>query len=114
MTRRDRGRRRGLVRPGSRDEDVAKIYRYYVNALKESSALDFDDLLLKTVELFEQSARVRSKYAQQFRFVMVDEYQDTNRPQYMLIRRAGRGASKPGRRRRSGPVHLQVARGRPP
>src|SRR5205823_10506061 len=62
-------------------------YRYYLNALKESSALDFDDLLLKTVELFEQSEKVRSKYAQQFRFVMVDEYQDTNRPQYMLIRR---------------------------
>jgi DNA helicase-2/ATP-dependent DNA helicase PcrA len=69
-----------------RDEHVAKIYAYYLNALKESSALDFDDLLLKTVELFEQSERVRAKYAEQFRFVMVDEYQDTNRPQYILIR----------------------------
>jgi len=69
-----------------RDEQIAKIYAYYLNALKESSALDFDDLLLKTVELFEQSERVREKYAQQFRFVMVDEYQDTNRPQYLLIR----------------------------
>ena len=63
-----------------RDEWIAKIYAYYVNALKESSALDFDDLLLKTVDLFEQSERVRTKYAQQFRYVMVDEYQDTNRP----------------------------------
>jgi DNA helicase II / ATP-dependent DNA helicase PcrA len=70
-----------------RDEGIAKIYAYYLNALKESSALDFDDLLLKTVELFEQSERVRMKYAQQFRYVMVDEYQDTNRPQYLLIRR---------------------------
>ena len=77
----------GWNRPGSRDEEIAKIYRYYLNALKESSALDFDDLLLKTVDLFEQSDRVRSKYAEQFRFVMVDEYQDTNRPQYLLIRR---------------------------
>ena len=77
----------GWNRPGGRDEDIAKIYRYYLNALKESSALDFDDLLLKTVDLFEQSDRVRSKYAEQFRFVMVDEYQDTNRPQYLLIRR---------------------------
>ena len=77
----------GWSGPGGRDEEIAKIYRYYLNALKESSALDFDDLLLKTVELFEQSDRVRSKYAQQFRFVMVDEYQDTNRPQYLLIRR---------------------------
>jgi DNA helicase-2/ATP-dependent DNA helicase PcrA len=70
-----------------RDEHIAKIYSHYLNALKDSSALDFDDLLLKTVELFEQSERVRSKYSQQFRFVMVDEYQDTNRPQYLLIRR---------------------------
>src|SRR5213593_3842203 len=70
-----------------RDEHIAKIYAYYLNALKESNALDFDDLLLKTVDLFEQSERVRAKYAEQFRFVMVDEYQDTNRPQYLLIRR---------------------------
>jgi DNA helicase II / ATP-dependent DNA helicase PcrA len=70
-----------------RDEEIAKVYEYYLKALKDSSALDFDDLLLKTVDLFEQSERVRSKYAEQFRFVMVDEYQDTNRPQYLLIRR---------------------------
>jgi DNA helicase-2/ATP-dependent DNA helicase PcrA len=70
-----------------RDENIAKVYSYYLNALKEASALDFDDLLLKTVELFETAVTVRSKYSQQFRFVMVDEYQDTNRPQYMLIKR---------------------------
>ncbi|HKB09800.1 MAG TPA: UvrD-helicase domain-containing protein [Vicinamibacterales bacterium] len=69
------------------DEDIARIYDLYLKALKESNALDFDDLLLRTVELFEQSERVRSKYAEQFRFVMVDEYQDTNRPQYLLISR---------------------------
>ena len=70
-----------------RDELVAKIYARYVTALKDANALDFDDLLLKTVDLFEQSERVRSRYAEKFRFVMVDEYQDTNRPQYLLIRR---------------------------
>ena len=70
-----------------RDEQIAKVYTFYLNALKESNALDFDDLLLKTVDLFEQSERVRQKYSTQFRFVMVDEYQDTNRPQYLLIRR---------------------------
>jgi ATP-dependent DNA helicase UvrD/PcrA len=70
-----------------REEEIAKVYEYYLKALKDSSALDFDDLLLKTVDLFEQSERVRTKYAEQFRFVMVDEYQDTNRPQYMLISR---------------------------
>ncbi|HEY6894523.1 MAG TPA: UvrD-helicase domain-containing protein, partial [Rhodanobacteraceae bacterium] len=46
-----------------KDEQIAKVYTYYLNALKESTALDFDDLLLKTVDLFEQSERVRSKYA---------------------------------------------------
>ena len=70
-----------------RDEQIAKVYTYYLNALRDSNGLDFDDLLLKTVDLFEQSERVRTKYSTQFRFVMVDEYQDTNRPQYLLIRR---------------------------
>jgi DNA helicase-2/ATP-dependent DNA helicase PcrA len=70
-----------------RDEQIAKVYAYYRDTLKDSTALDFDDLLLKTVDLFEQSPTVRAKYAGQFRFVMVDEYQDTNRPQYLLIRR---------------------------
>src|SRR4051794_20695619 len=69
-----------------RDEHIAKVYAYYLTALAQCNALDFDDLLLKTVELFEQSPSVRQKYATQFRHVMVDEYQDTNRPQYLLIR----------------------------
>jgi DNA helicase-2/ATP-dependent DNA helicase PcrA len=70
-----------------RDEQIAKVYARYLDALRDSNALDFDDLLLKTVELFESSEGVRQKYAQKFRYVMVDEYQDTNRPQYLLIRR---------------------------
>src|SRR6476661_8109378 len=70
-----------------RDEQIAKIYERYLAALKESNALDFDDLLLKTVELFETATAVRERYARKFKYVMVDEYQDTNRPQYMLIRR---------------------------
>jgi DNA helicase II / ATP-dependent DNA helicase PcrA len=70
-----------------RDEQIAKIYEKYIVALRDSNALDFDDLLLKTVELFESSEQTRSFYARKFRFVMVDEYQDTNRPQYLLIRR---------------------------
>ena len=64
--------------------------------------------------LFEQSERVRSKYAEQFRFVMVDEYQDTNRPQYLLIRRLAGDPPQPVRRRRSRSVDLQVARRRSP
>src|SRR6187401_3060830 len=69
-----------------RDEQIAKIYEKYLIALKESNALDFDDLLLKTVELFEKSEHVRERYGRKFKYVMVDEYQDTNRPQYLLIR----------------------------
>src|SRR5215204_213694 len=70
-----------------RDEQIAKVYEKYLQALKDSNALDFDDLLLKTVELFESSEPTRHYYANKFRFVMVDEYQDTNRPQYLLIKR---------------------------
>jgi DNA helicase-2/ATP-dependent DNA helicase PcrA len=70
-----------------RDEQIGRIYAYYLKALASSNALDFDDLLLKTVELFEQSERTRRFYSHKFRFVMVDEYQDTNRPQYLLVRR---------------------------
>src|SRR5262245_5783591 len=69
------------------DEQIARIYEKYLAALKESNALDFDDLLLKTVELFETSIPVRERYARKFKYVMVDEYQDTNRPQYLLIKR---------------------------
>ena len=70
----------------SRDEQVSKLFASYTKALKEANALDFDDLLLKTVELFDQSASVRERYSKKFRYVMVDEYQDTNRPQYLLVR----------------------------
>jgi DNA helicase-2/ATP-dependent DNA helicase PcrA len=70
-----------------REEQTAKIYERYLVALEDANALDFDDLLLKTVELFEKSQQVREFYARKFKYVMVDEYQDTNRPQYLLIRR---------------------------
>ena len=70
-----------------REEQIAKIYERYLVALKDANALDFDDLLLKTVELFESSEQVRNFYSNKFKYVMVDEYQDTNRPQYLLIRR---------------------------
>jgi DNA helicase-2/ATP-dependent DNA helicase PcrA len=69
-----------------RDREIARLYRGYQKALTEASALDFDDLLLKAVELFDRVSAVRDRYARRFRFVMVDEYQDTNRPQYMLIK----------------------------
>ena len=70
-----------------RDQQVSKVYETYLRALNEAGALDFDDLLLKTVELMETSERVREFYARKFRYILIDEYQDTNRPQYMLIKR---------------------------
>ena len=70
-----------------REEQIGKLFAIYVKALKEANALDFDDLLLKTVELFETSEHVRDRYAEKFQFLMVDEYQDTNRPQYLLVQR---------------------------
>ncbi|MCX6549521.1 MAG: UvrD-helicase domain-containing protein [Acidobacteria bacterium] len=74
-------------RTNYRDDVVARVYDEYTKRLAASGALDFDDLLLKTVELFETVETVRHYYSQRFRFVMVDEYQDTNRPQYLLMRR---------------------------
>jgi len=68
-----------------REQHFAKLYTLYTTALADARALDFDDLLLKTVELFEKVPPVRERYARQFQYVMVDEYQDTNRPQYLLI-----------------------------
>ena len=70
-----------------REQHVGTLYTMYLKALKEANALDFDDLLLRTVELFERSETVRDRYSEKFRFVMVDEYQDTNRPQYLLVQR---------------------------
>src|SRR5262249_41644242 len=62
-----------------REEQIAKLYALYTKALRDANALDFDDLLLRTVELFEKAAGVRERYSEKFRFLMVDEYQDTNR-----------------------------------
>ena len=67
-------------------EQVADIYRLYQQRLVGASAMDFDDLLMVTVELFAAFPDVLEHYQQRFRYVLVDEYQDTNRAQYMLVR----------------------------
>ena len=67
-------------------EQVADIYRLYQQRLVEASAMDFDDLLMVTVELFAAFPDVLAGYQERFRYVLVDEYQDTNRAQYMLVR----------------------------
>ena len=72
---------------GLRDQQIAKVYEVYRRVLTDAGALDFDDLLLKTVDLFEGNERVREHYARKFKYILIDEYQDTNRPQYLLIKR---------------------------
>ncbi len=65
---------------------VARAYRIYQHLLKENNALDFDDLIYKTVLLFRNCPDVLDKYQERFRYIMVDEYQDTNTSQYELVR----------------------------
>ena len=65
-------------------EFTAKIYEEYEAALNLSSALDFDDLLLKTYHLFRDYPEVVSKYQERFKYVMIDEFQDTNITQYAI------------------------------
>ncbi len=64
----------------------AQVYREYQETLKKSNALDFDDIICKTVELFQSCPEVLDNYQERFRYIMVDEYQDTNTAQFELIR----------------------------
>ena len=64
----------------------ADIYKNYQNALKENNAVDFDDLLILPLQLFEKYPNVLEKYRQDWQYILVDEYQDTNKPQFMLIK----------------------------
>ena len=71
---------------GFYQEIIAKIYKTYQKELRENNALDFDDLIRLTVEIFEQFPDVLSNYQNLFKYIMVDEYQDTNHAQYKLIK----------------------------
>lgn len=68
-----------------RKVSIAKVYEVYQSRLKTADAMDFDDLLCKTVELFEQEPEILGYYQNQFKYIMVDEYQDTNKVQYRFI-----------------------------
>lgn len=65
---------------------VAKVYTMYQKRLKSNNSLDFDDLIMKTIQLFKEMPEVLEFYQNKFRYIHVDEYQDTNRAQYMLCR----------------------------
>ena len=69
-----------------RMEIIADVYKNYQQQLQSNNALDFDDIILKTLELFMKNPIVLEKYTRRFRYVMVDEYQDTNTAQYQLVR----------------------------
>lgn len=67
------------------EKKVAEIYREYQNSLRRNNALDFDDLIVKTVELFQHCDQVLEQYQERFRYIMVDEYQDTNTAQFKFV-----------------------------
>ncbi len=87
-----RAKNAGRNRIGSRNSDdpqervLNRVYESYQAALLEANALDFDDLLLEAVELLKSSADIRKSVRERHRYLLVDEYQDTNRPQYELMR----------------------------
>ena len=67
-------------------QKVSDVYEYYERELRKNNALDFDDLLLVAVKLLQSNATVLDKYSHRFRYVMIDEYQDTNHAQYLLAK----------------------------
>ncbi|GAE36270.1 DNA helicase PcrA [Halalkalibacter akibai] len=71
---------------GPYDQTVADVYVDYQKQLKKNHALDFDDLIMKTIELFKLVPEVLEFYQRKFQYILVDEYQDTNRAQYMLVK----------------------------
>ncbi len=72
------------------EEKIAHIYKIYKEELDKANALDFDDLLLETVRLLKSSAEVRERYNRRYKYLLIDEYQDTNRPQYELMKLLGK------------------------
>jgi DNA helicase-2/ATP-dependent DNA helicase PcrA len=68
------------------EEKIAHIFKIYKDELNKANALDFDDLLLETVRLLKTAREVRERYNRRYRYVMIDEYQDTNKPQYELMK----------------------------
>ena len=78
--------KRALVSADFAKRKQAEVYQEYQEALRKNNALDFDDLIMKTVELLQTDAEVLASYQERFRYIMVDEYQDTNTAQFELIR----------------------------
>lgn len=71
---------------GPWQQTVQQVYHRYQSLLTKANGVDFDDILLKTMQLFSQNPAILGEYQERFRYVMVDEYQDTNRVQYLLVK----------------------------
>lgn len=67
-------------------ESVSKVYPFYQRILKENNAVDFDDLMSRTIELFKKNPEILEKYQNKFQYILIDEYQDTNQAQYQLTK----------------------------
>lgn len=67
-------------------QTVSRVYQLYQSKLKANNALDFDDLIMKTVTLFEQFSNILEQYQERFKYILIDEYQDTNHAQYRLVK----------------------------
>jgi DNA helicase-2/ATP-dependent DNA helicase PcrA len=76
------------------DKKIAQIYIEYNKRLLENNSMDFDDLLLKPIELFNNSAAILQKYRKQFKYLLVDEFQDTNKAQYEILKLLVQGRTK--------------------
>ena len=72
------------------EEKIAHIFKIYRDELFKANAMDFDDLLLETVRLLKSSSEVRERYNRKYKYLLIDEYQDTNRPQYELMKLLGK------------------------
>src|SRR6201994_3348791 len=72
------------------EEKIAHIFKIYRDELFKANAMDFDDLLLETVRLLKSSSEVRERYNRKYQYLLIDEYQDTNRPQYELMKLLGK------------------------
>jgi len=84
-----------LESPNPQERRHAEVYRRYRDSLRLASALDFDDLLLEAVRLLRDHPDARRRWQQRFRYLLVDEYQDTNRPQYELVKLLAQRADGP-------------------
>lgn len=74
-----------LVPDGSEEIELSEVYELYQEALIQNNALDFDDIIVSTIKLFQEYSKILEKYQERFKYILVDEYQDTNFSQYLLL-----------------------------